>query len=234
MKKHVFIILFLMVYTNLFAQLKNEENLMDKNQYIDLNKIKIEKNSDLFKIDSLDNEQILILKDNFYNKEIDTFTGRITDDVHGKVILFGEVKQDYTITVDMKFLGTHIDMQGAGWFGFVIRAQDCNNYGIVWFMPGGSEGKNTIAYVPVAHGIVPWWTEAYAKQEKGNILIPQNDWFTGRIDVEGEDFSVYVNDKFIFKKKLTYYLKNGRPGLYVGTATDVMFRRIKISDLKKD
>jgi hypothetical protein len=30
---------------------------------------------------------------------------------------------------------------------------------------------------------------------------------------------VYVGDNFIFKKKLTYYLKEGRPGLFVGTAT---------------
>ena len=159
---------------------------MRMRRYIDLNEIKIEKNSNLFQVDTLDNEQILLLKNNMYNQEIDSFTGRVVDDVRGKVILLGEVKHDYMMTVDMKFLGTHIDMQGAGWFGFALRAQDCDNYEVVWFMPGGVEEANTVAYIPVAHGVVPWWTEAYSKQEKGDIPIPKDDWFTARIEVKGD------------------------------------------------
>ena len=207
---------------------------MTMSQNIDLKKIKIEKNCDVFKIDTLDNEQILILKDNKHNQEVDSFTGKIIDDVRGKLILLGQEKRDYMMTVDMKFLGAHIDLKGAGWFGVVLRAQDCNNYEVVWFMPAGPERSNTVAYVPVAHGIVPWWTEAYAHQEKGDVLIPRDDWFTVRVDVVGDAFSVYVNDRFVFKKKLTYYLKSGRPGLYVGTATDAAFRRIRIEDIGID
>ena len=127
----------------------------------------------------------------------------------------------------MKFLGHHLEMEAAGWFGFVIRAQDCDNYEVIWFMPG-AERESSVAYVPVAHGIVPWWTEAYKTQKKGSIPVPKNKWFRGRIDVIGDELSVYVGDNFIFKKKLTYYLKEGRPGFFVGTATDVVFRRIKI------
>jgi len=51
--------------------------------------------------------------------------------------------------------------------------------------------------------------------------------------VIGDELSAYLGDNFIFKKKLTYYLKEGRPGFFVGTATDVVFRRIKIKDFKK-
>ncbi len=69
------------------------------------------------------------------------------------------------MTVDMKFIGINIDFPGGGWFGFALRAQDLENYEIIWFMPGGTESNNTVAYVPVAHNIVPWWTEAYEKQE---------------------------------------------------------------------
>jgi hypothetical protein len=149
-------------------------------------------------------------------------------------MLFGDIRGDYTMTVDMKCLGTHLDSQGTGWLGFALRAQDCDNYEIVWFMPGRAEGNNTVAYVPVAHGICPWWTEAYSQQEKGNITIPQCDWFTARVDVQGDEFSVYVNGQFVFRKKLTYYLQYGRPGIFVGTATDAAFRRIRIEDIKKE
>ena len=233
MKKVIVILLIVIVYSILVAQIERDVNSMMMDQYIDLNKIQMEKNSDLFKIDTLGNEQVLILENNMYNQEIDSFTGRAIDDVRGKVILLGEVKQDCMMTVDMKFLGTHIDLQGAGWFGFAIRAQDCDNYEVIWFMPGGAEEANTVAHVTVAHGVVPWWTEAYAKQEKGNVFIPQNDWFTARVEVIGDEFSIFVNNQFVFKKKLAYYLKSGYPGLFVGTATDVVFRRIHIEDIHK-
>jgi hypothetical protein len=231
MRNAIFFLFMVISYSVVVAQSERNEKSMIMNRYIDVNKIHIEKNSDLFKIDTLDNEQNLILKNNLYNREIDSLTGKAVDDVRGKIILLGEVRRDYAMTVDMKFLGTHIDMQGAGWFGFALRAQDCDNYEVVWFMPGGAEETNTVAYIPVAHGIVPWWTEAYARQEKGDVPHPRSDWFTARVEVIGDEFSVYVNDRFVFEKKLAYYLTSGRPGLFVGTATDVAFRRIKIEDM---
>ncbi len=231
MKTSVVIAAIVIFSSNIFLLANENDNSKKMNQYIDLKKIKIEKNSDLFKITSLNNEQALILKNNLYNQKIDSLTGKEIDSVYGKVILLGEVKKDYKMVVDMKFLGTHIDMEGAGWFGFAVRAQDCDNYELVWFMPGGAEETNTVAYLPVAHGIVPWWTEAYSNQKKGNIQIPQKDWFTARIDVKGDEFTVYLNEHIVFNKKLTYYLKSGRPGLFVGTATDVAFRRIRIEDI---
>ena len=205
----------------------------ENSKYLNLKQIPIEKNTDLFKIDTIDNEQILILRGNTYNEEIDEFTGKKVDDSRGgKIILLGDKIGNYSMTVDMKFLGFHIDnFPSGGWFGYAMRAQDLENYEIVWFMPGGGGESNTIAYVPVAHGVCPWWTEAYNKQEKGNIHLPKDDWFTAKIDVNGDEFSVYVNGQFIFKKKLSYYLTTGKPGLFVGTATDVMFRRLKIEAL---
>jgi hypothetical protein len=231
MKTSVVIAAIVIFSSNIFLLANENDNSKKMNQYIDLKKIKIEKNSDLFKITTLNNEQVLILKNNLYNQKIDSLTGKEIDSVYGKVILLGGVKKDYKMVVDMKFLGTHIDMKGAGWFGFTVRAQDCDNYELVWFMPGGAEETNTVAYLPVAHGIIPWWTEAYSNQKKGNIQIPQKDWFTARIDVKGDEFTVYLNDQLVFNKKLTYYLKSGRPGLFVGTATDVAFRRIRIEDI---
>lgn len=223
------VVLFLIFISNGSLMSQESTNV----DYINLTKIKTKKNTDLFKTKNIGNEQILILEGNQYNDEIDDFTGKKIDDVRGKVILFGEAKRDYSMTVDMKFIGINIDFPGGGWFGFAVRAQDLENYEIIWFMPGGAESNNTIAYVPVAHNVVPWWTEAYEKQEKGNYKLPKNDWFTARVDVIGDECSLFVNDQFIFKKKLTYYLTSGIPGLFVGTATDVAFRRIKIEEIKK-
>ena len=83
----------------------------------------------------------------------------------------------------------------------------------------------------MAHGVVPWWAEAYASQQKGDPHIPINSWFQARVDIVGDDFTVYVDDQPVFTKKITYYLKEGRPGFFVGTATDAAFRRIVIEDL---
>ena len=178
------------------------------------------------------NEQVLQVMNNVYNTEIDEKTGKPTDDVRGKVILLSPVRIDYSMEADMKFLGHHLEMEAAGWFGFVVRAQDCDNYEVVWFMPG-AEGESSVAYLPVAHGIVPWWTEAYSTQKKGSVPVPKNKWFRARVDVIGDELSAYLGDNFIFKKKLSYYLKEGRPGFFVGSSTDVVFRRIKIKVIKK-
>jgi hypothetical protein len=131
---------------------------------------------------------------------------------------------------EMRFLGHHHPMPKAGWFGFAIRAQDFLNLEIVWFMPNAESG-NTVAYVPAAHGIVPWWTEAYTTQQKGRVPIPADAWFRARVDVIDDEFTLYVDDQLVFTRKITYYLTTGRPGLFAGTATDAAFRRISIDDL---
>ena len=223
--KHMILSAFILLLVSSISSSSRQDQ--SDESFLDLNKIKIKKNSSLFKIEIQSNEQVLQVINNVYNPEIDKKSGKPVDDVKGKVILLGPVQNDYSMEADMKFLGHHLEMEAAGWFGFVIRAQDCDNYEVIWFMPG-AEGESSVAYVPVAHGIVPWWTEAYSTQKKGNIPVPKNKWFRGRIDVIGDELSVYVGDNFIFKKKLTYYLKEGRPGFFVGTATDVVFRRIKI------
>jgi len=131
---------------------------------------------------------------------------------------------------EMRFLGHHLPQERGGWFGFVMRAQDTQNYELVWFMPTAESAK-TAAYLAVAHGVVPWWTEAYATQEKGGPCIPPNTWFGARVDVVGDEFTLQVEGQIVFAKKLTYYLSEGRPGLYVGTTTDAAFRRVVIEDL---
>ena len=211
----------------------NAQSKLDNQSYLDLNETKFDKNSDLFRIKNENQQQIIVLEGNNYNEKIDEFTGKKIDDASGgKVILFPDVLTNYKMSVDMKFLGCNLkDFPSGGWFGFSMRAQDFENHEVVWFMPGGGGENNTVAYVPIAHGVCPWWSEAYDKQAKGNIQLPKNDWFTAQIEVIGDEFTVRVNDEFVFTKKLSYYLVKGKAGLFVGTATDVAFKNVSITKL---
>jgi hypothetical protein len=186
---------------------------------IDLRTVALEMNSPLWQISEFEGEPVLQV---IGNKE--------EDHIGGKVALIGEVKRNYIMQAEFRFMGHHLPQENAGWFGFVMRAQDELNYEIIWFMPNAESGK-TIAYLPAAHGIVPWWTEAYANQEKGTAPIPINSWFRARVRVLNDEFTLYMEERVVFTKKLTYYLSAGRPGFYVGTATDAMFRRVVIEDI---
>lgn len=189
------------------------------NNFLDLRAVALETNSSLWKIDEFEGETVLQVIDN-----------KDEDHMGGKVALLGDAKRNYTMQAEMRFVRHHLAQERAGWFGFAIRAQDLLNYEIAWFMPDAESGK-TAAYVPVAHGIVPWWTEAYANQKKGTIHIPTSSWFRARVDVVGDEFTLRLEDQVVFTKKLTYYLSTGRPGFYVGTATDTMFKRVILQDL---
>lgn len=176
--------------------------------------------SDLWSVDESGEEPVLQLTGH-------TNVEHVRD---SQVALFDFDASDYSVEAEMHYIRNHLGDPSAGWFGFALRAQDFMNYEIVWFIPGARRGF-TVAYVPVAHGIVPWWTEAYETQQKGTIPIPKDDWFRARADVKGDSFSIYVNDEFVFEKRLTYYRRTGRPGFFVGTATDAKFRRVRIRAL---
>lgn len=197
---------------------------------IDLHTVSLETNSPLWQIGELEGEPVLRVTGNTATTDRTGTAAYLVEDHLGKVALIGHAKHNYKMQAEIRFLGHHHTRASAGWFGFAIRAQDFLNYEIVWFMPNAETGS-TVAYVPVAHGIVPWWTEAYANQKKGNPHIPTDSWFLARVDVSGVEFTVYVEDQPVFTKKITYYLKEGRPGFFVGTATDATFRRIVIEDL---
>ncbi|NIM95828.1 MAG: hypothetical protein GTO18_19175 [Anaerolineales bacterium] len=188
------------------------------NNMLDLSTVELETNSELWKTREVNGEWLLEMVG---NKEI--------DHLGGKVVLIEGSRGDYVVSVEMKFLDHHLQEGSGGWFGFVIRAQDTLNYELVWFMPNAEKGR-AVAYLPVAHGIVPWWTEAYASQQRGGPKIPSHEWFSTKAEVIGDEVSIFIGDEHIFTKKLTYYLTEGRPGFYVGTATDAAFRRVYVED----
>ena len=193
-----------------------------------LDKIKTQCNSELFRIETIDNEKTVILEGNEYDSTIDPFTGMEKSNSRGaKVFLVGEKQTDYIMTAEMKFININLDnCEGCGWFGFAIRAQDFDNFEAVWFMPGTN--KDNVAYIPIAHGIGPYWSEGYIKSEKGTAKLYKHEWFRAKVIVKGKDISIYINDELVLKKKASYYLTSGFAGCFVGTATDAAFRKLKI------
>lgn len=185
-----------------------------------LGELSLEANSQLWSVDERGEEPVLQLTGH-------THVEHIRD---SQVALIEYAGTDYSVEAEMRFLANYLPDPSAGWFGFALRAQDFMNYEVVWFIPGARRGF-TVAYVPVAHGIVPWWTEAYETQEKGTIPLPKDDWFNARADVKGNTFSIFVNGQFVLEKKLTYFIESGRPGFFVGTATDAAFRRVRVQAL---
>ena len=199
-------------------------------KFIDLRKVALETSSPLWNIIEQDGEQVLQVTGNLATTDKTGTEAYLVEEHLSKITLIGKVRRNYRMQAEMRFLKGYKSLLAGGWFGFVIRAQDFLNYEVVWFMPHAEPGS-TAAYVPVAHGIVPWWTEAYSTQKKGGAPIPADGWFRTRVDVVGDEFTVFVEDQLVFTKKITYYLTKGRPGFFVGTATDAAFRRIVIEDL---
>ena len=187
-------------------------------EFIDLTQIELETNSPLWQIIRLDHELTIQITNNTDE-----------DELHGKVALLPEIRRNYRMLAELKFLGHYLKDPNAGWFGLVMRAQDVDNFELVWFMPNIKHTEN-VAYIPVAHGIVPWWTEAYATQYKGQVELPEKDWFLVQLDVIGDEFTLYIDNEKIMQKRFTYYLKNGRPGFYIGTATNAAFRLVKLEE----
>jgi hypothetical protein len=201
-------------------------------QNIDFEKVKIQNNSELFRIQKVDSEQIIQLEGNEYDATIDPFTGmEKSNSRDSKVFLIGEAQTDYIMTAEMKFIKINLEnCKGCGWFGFAIRAQDFDNFEAVWFMPGVDE--NNVAYIPIAHGIGPYWAEGYIKSEKGTAKLPEDDWFEAKAVVKGKVISIYVNNELVLEKMASYYLTSGYAGFFVGTATDAAFRNVKIEKIK--
>lgn len=155
----------------------------------------------------------------------------ILDHEGGKVILFGDARwTDLVVEAEMRCLkGRMPENPLRAWFGFALRAQDVYNYELFWLMPQHSGKVGAVAYVPVAHGVVPWWTEAYTAQAHGKADVPMDRWVQVRAEVRGRTARLFVAGELALEKTLTYYLDRGRVGLYVGTCTDAAFRNIRVT-----
>jgi hypothetical protein len=117
------------------------------------------------------------------------------------------------------------------WPGVVVRAQDTDNYELFCFMPQVEDDTaGNVAYLSVAHNMVPWWTDGYVSIPRGRAPYSPGEWLPISVRVEGLQASVRVRNRAepILTVRLTYYLDGGRVGVYCGTQTSAKFRRMRI------
>jgi hypothetical protein len=123
------------------------------------------------------------------------------------------------------------DEPGMAWPGVVVRAQDTANYELFWFMPSlEDDASGKVAYLSVAHNVVPWWSNAYVSIPRGRARYSPGEWLPVSVRVEGLQASVRVGNQPdpILSVRLTYYLDGGRVGVYCGSQTSAKFRRMRV------
>ncbi|MBI4571424.1 MAG: hypothetical protein HY723_05695 [Chloroflexi bacterium] len=170
-----------------------------------------------------DGEVVLALPDN-----------RTRDWHRGTVAIAGDANwRDYEFSFELLVLPPPEPDAGA-WPGVVFRAQDTENYELVWLMPLGPEAKNNVVYLPVAHGLVPWWADAYVNNQRGSVPFGRGEWLPVSVRVRGLEASVRVRHQPdpVLTVRLSYGIECGRVGLYCGTRTSAKFRRMRIELLE--
>ena len=155
----------------------------------------------------------------------------VEDHEHGKVLLFGDPDwSDYALDVEIRVVRGYLRNARQTYPGIALRAREVYNFENFFFRPHNSEGRGA-AYVPIAHGLQPVWTEAYHTQEFGRCSVPFDAWFHVRAEVRGREATLYLDGQEAMRRTLTYYLWRGWPGLDVGTCTDALFRNVTVAAL---
>ncbi len=149
----------------------------------------------------------------------------------GTVAIAGDPAwRDYEYSLELCLL-TAGDEPTMAWPGLAVRAQDTDNYELFWFMPHlEDDGSGNVAYLSVAHNMVPWWTDAYVSIPRGQARYSPGEWLPISVRVEGLQASVRVwnRPEPILTVRLTYYLDGGRVGVYCGSQTSAKFRRMRV------
>lgn len=154
------------------------------------------------------------------------------DERYGTAAISGDTRwRDYLYSLEVAFTGnTGLEGPNQGWVGVILRVQDTENYELFWFMPHAPEGRNSLAYLSVAHGVVPWWTHAYEHGPRGSVSFVPGRWLPVRFEVRDDLASVWAGTPMtpILSARLTYYLERGCVGVYCGTRTNAKFRRMQV------
>ena len=166
-----------------------------------------------------DGEAVLALLDN-----------PATDWRGGTVAIAGDPAwRDCEFSLELRLL-PHTDSAMA-WPGIAVRAQDTANYELFWFMPHVEDDTaGNVAYLPVAHNVVPWWNDSYVDIPRGAARYEPGEWLPVSVRVQGIEASVRVRNDTepILSVRLSYYLDGGRVGVYCGTQTAAQFRRMRV------
>ncbi len=173
-----------------------------------------------WKAEEEDGEPVLTLPDN-----------RTPDWRGGTVAIAGDrAWSHYEYSLELCLLPP-VDDGAMAWPGVIVHALDTENYELFWFMPHQEDtASGNVAYLSVAHGIVPWWSNAYVSIPRGQAPYTPGEWLPISIRVEGLQASVRVRKRPqpILTVRLSYYLDGGRVGVYCGTQTSAKFRRMRV------
>jgi hypothetical protein len=149
----------------------------------------------------------------------------------GTVAIAGDPAwRDYEYSLELCLIGGGGEPTMA-WPGIVMRAQDGDNYELFWFMPNlEDDDSGNVAYLSVAHNMVPWWSNGYVSIPRGRARYSPGEWLPVSVRVEGLQASVRVwnRPEPILTVRLTYYLDGGRVGVYCGSQTRARFRRMRV------
>lgn len=166
-----------------------------------------------------DGEAVLALSDN-----------PTTDWRGGTVAIAGDPSwRDYEFSLELRLL-PRADSSMA-WPGIAVRAQDTANYELFWFMPHvEDEAAGNVAYLSVAHNVVPWWNDSYVNIPRGVAAYTPGEWLPISVRVQGIEASVRVRNDAepILSVRLSYHIDGGRVGVYCGTQTAAEFRRMRV------
>ncbi|MBI2887898.1 MAG: hypothetical protein HYY02_11900 [Chloroflexi bacterium] len=160
------------------------------------------------------------------------------DDRYGVAAIAGDTQwRDYLYSLELTFTGnTGLEAADRGWLGIILRAQDTENYELFWFMPHAPGGQGSLAYLAVAHGVVPWWTHAYEQGPRGSVVFEPGRWLPVQCQVLGDTATLAAGSppQTLLSVKLTYYLEAGCVGVYCGTRTNGSFRKMHVELLGKE
>ena len=151
----------------------------------------------------------------------------------GVIWLEGSDFKEGSISLELR--GTNVPQQS--FVGVAFRGADDTNYDAVYFRPfnfRAADAARLRAVQYVSHPEYPWMklrTDSPEKYEQPVSPVPDpNGWFRARIQVEGDEIKVFVNDSPTSALTVTALSKrqNGRVGFWVGNNSGGDFANLRL------
>lgn len=112
--------------------------------------------------------------------------------------------------------------------GILFRLTDLQNFELAYAVPAVSGQSDAIQYDPIFNGSNTWQLHTGAAYQC-RATVPQGEWFTLRIDVEGERAAIQVGDQPpLVVERLSHASAPGRIGLW--TFRPARFRNMRVTE----
>jgi hypothetical protein len=131
--------------------------------------------------------------------------------------------------VELTNLGVEVEIlaEQACYPGIVFRLTDSTSFELAYAVPHASGQPDAIQYDPVFGGSNTWQLHSGPAYQQ-SAQVPIGEWFTLRLEVEGERAVVQVGDQPpLVVERLSHGTRRGRVGLW--TFRPAFFRNLKVS-----